>query len=81
MTYSIVKCLGERCGEYAKVSDDCKSWACPICSLVQSDSNTKVINDQAPILSGEGFSEFWKTCPTLPWFKAMQKFHKAKANA
>ena len=33
----------------------------------------------APILSGEGFSEFWKTCPSLPWFKAMQKFHAEKS--
>lgn len=79
MTYSIVQCLGEKCGEFAKVSDDCKGWACPICSLIQSVENTKVVDDKAPILSGDGFSEFWKAkCPSLPWFKAMQKFHAEK---
>jgi hypothetical protein len=32
----------------------------------------------APILDGTGFSDFWKTCPELPWYKAMQKFHASK---
>lgn len=60
---------------------------CPHCNAYVSDEECPHWDfehdprEHSPVLSGEGFSAFWKTCPHLPWFKAMQKFHARKKGA